>query len=54
MVEKRGRAKIPINQILTLKKQNKDADTKNLESQIDQLVYKLDNLTPEEIEIAEN
>lgn len=43
-----------VNQILTLKKQNKDADTKNLESQIDQLVYKLYDLTPEEIEIVEN
>ncbi len=43
-----------VDQILTLKKQNKDADTKNLESQIDQLVYKLYELTPEEIEIVEN
>ncbi len=42
------------DQILTLKKQNKDADTKNLELQIDQLVYKLYDLTPEEIEIVEN
>jgi len=40
--------------ILTLKKQNKDADTQNLESQIDQLVYKLYDLTPEEVEIVEN
>ena len=43
-----------VDQILTLKKQNKNADTKNLESQIDQLVYKLYDLTPEEIEIVEN
>lgn len=43
-----------VDQILTLKKQNKDVDTKNLESQIDQLVYKLYDLTPEEIEIVEN
>jgi Eco57I restriction endonuclease. len=43
-----------VDQILTLKKQNKDADTKNLESQIDQLVYKLYDLTLEEIEIVEN
>jgi hypothetical protein len=42
-----------VDQILTLKKQNKDADTKNLESQIDQLVYKLYELTPEEIAIIE-
>jgi len=43
-----------VDQILMLKNQNKDADTKNLESQIDQLVYKLYDLTPEEIEIVEN
>lgn len=42
-----------VDQILTLKKQNKDADTKSLESQIDQLVYKLYDLTPEEIKIIE-
>ncbi len=43
-----------VDQILSLKKQNKDADAKNLESQIDQLVYKLYDLTPEEIVIVEN
>jgi len=43
-----------VDKILALKKQNKNADTKNLESQIDQLVYKLYDLTPEEIEIVEN
>jgi len=43
-----------VDQILNLKKQNKDADTKNLESQIDQLVYKLYDLTPEEIQIVES
>ncbi len=43
-----------VNQILTLKKQNKDADTKNLEAQIDQLVYKLYDLGSKEIEIVEN
>lgn len=42
-----------VDQILTLKKQNKDADTKNLEAQIDQLVYKLYGLTEEEIKIVE-
>jgi type I restriction-modification system DNA methylase subunit len=41
-------------QILTLKKKEKDADTKKLELQIDQLVYKLYNLTSEEINIVEN
>ena len=43
-----------VDQILCLKKENKDADTKNLELQIDQLVYKLYDLTQEEIEIIEN
>lgn len=43
-----------VDQIISIKKQNKGADTKNLESQIDQLVYKLYDLTPEEIEIVEN
>ncbi len=43
-----------VDQILMIKKQNKDGDTKNLESQIDQLIYKLYDLTPEEIEIVEN
>ena len=43
-----------IDQILTFKKQNPNADTKNLEEQIDQLVYKLYELTEEEIAIVEN
>lgn len=43
-----------VDQIISIKKQNKDADTKNLESQIDQHVYKLYALNPEEIEIVEN
>lgn len=43
-----------VDQILTLKKQNKDAATKNLESQIDQMVYKLYGLTDEEIKIVES
>ncbi|PIR87474.1 MAG: hypothetical protein COU11_00450 [Candidatus Harrisonbacteria bacterium CG10_big_fil_rev_8_21_14_0_10_49_15] len=42
-----------VDQILTLKKQNKEADTKNLEAQIDQLVYKLYGLTEDEIGIVE-
>jgi len=43
-----------VDQIIILKKQNKDADTKNLESQIDELVYKLYGLTDPEIKIIEN
>jgi len=42
-----------VDQILNLKKQNKDSDTKNLESKIDQLVYKLYNLSTEEIKIVD-
>ncbi|MDD3711127.1 MAG: TaqI-like C-terminal specificity domain-containing protein [Patescibacteria group bacterium] len=43
-----------VDDVIVLKKQNKDADTRNLEAQIDQLVYKFYDLTPEEIEIVEN
>ena len=43
-----------VDNILMLKKQNKEADANNLESQIDQLVYKLYNLTDEDIKIIEN
>lgn len=43
-----------VDQVLVIKKQNKDADTKNIEHQIDELVYKLYDLTPEETEIVEN
>jgi len=43
-----------VSQILVFKKQNKNTDTKDLENQIDQLVYKLYDLTDEEIKIIEN
>ncbi|QQS65522.1 MAG: hypothetical protein IPP08_06930 [Chlorobiota bacterium] len=43
-----------IKQILTKKSQNYSADTKDLENQIDQLVYQLYDLTEEEIKIVEN
>ena len=42
-----------VDKILAAKKENPQADTKNLENEIDQLVYKLYNLTPEEIKIIE-
>lgn len=42
-----------VNKILSIKKQNPKADTYDLESQIDQLVYKLYDLTEEEIQIIE-
>ena len=42
-----------VDEILSLKKLNSDADIKHLESQIDQLVYRLYSLSPEEIAIIE-
>ncbi len=42
------------NIIISMKKQNPSADTTDLESQIDQLVYQLYKLTEEEIKIIEN
>ena len=43
-----------VDQILSIKKQNPDEDTSHLEKQIDQLVYKLYDLTEEEIKIIES
>lgn len=43
-----------VNQILSLKKENPEADTTSLEKEIDQMVYKLYGLTEEEIAIVEN
>ncbi|HMS98897.1 MAG TPA: TaqI-like C-terminal specificity domain-containing protein [Saprospiraceae bacterium] len=42
-----------VNKILVIKKQSPTADTTNLESQIDHLVYELYGLTEEEIDIVE-
>ena len=42
-----------VDKILAAKKANPQADTTDLEKQIDQLVYKLYNLTPAEIETIE-
>ena len=42
-----------VNRILSAKQQNKNVNTTNLENQIDELVYKLYDLTPEEIKIVE-
>lgn len=42
-----------VDQILSAKKKNPNADTSALERQIDEMVYKLYGLTPEEIEIVE-
>jgi len=43
-----------VDKIITLKKQDNDANTKELESQIDQLVYQLYGLTKDEIKIVED
>jgi hypothetical protein len=42
-----------VEQIITAKKSNPDADTIALEKEIDQLVYQLYELTEEEIKIVE-
>lgn len=42
-----------VDQILSAKQKDPDADTSALERQIDQMVYKLYDLTPEEIAIVE-
>ena len=42
-----------VNQILVLKAENSSTDTSKLEKDIDNLIYKLYNLTPKEIEIIE-
>jgi hypothetical protein len=43
-----------VNQILGIKQSNPNADTSDMEKQIDDLVYKLYGLTDEEIRIIEN
>jgi type II restriction/modification system DNA methylase subunit YeeA len=43
-----------VDQILTLKKTNPQADTSKLEEKIDELVYKLYDLTPDEIKIVQS
>ncbi|MFR9530822.1 MAG: Eco57I restriction-modification methylase domain-containing protein [Rikenellaceae bacterium] len=43
-----------VNQILDKKRENPQADTSALEAEIDQMVYALYNLTPEEINLIEN
>jgi adenine-specific DNA-methyltransferase len=42
-----------VDKILVAKKENSEADTSKWENEIDQLVYKLYDLTPEEIRIVE-
>jgi len=42
-----------VNKIINVKLTNKDSDTRHLETEIDQLVYKLYDLTPEEIALIE-
>ena len=42
-----------VDQILSAKERNPEADTSELEKEIDKLVYELYNLTEEEIKIIE-
>ena len=44
---------VRVDEILNAKRTNPDADTFDLENEIDKLVYELYNLTPEEIRIVE-
>lgn len=54
-IDKNNQEKIEtlVDQILTKKSQDKSADTTDLENQIDEMVYKLYELTEEEIKIVE-
>lgn len=51
--DKRTEIIVVVDQILALKKQNPIADTSALENEIDQLVYELYGLTPEEVALVE-
>ena len=42
-----------MNKILSAKEKNPDADTSNLEKQLDEMIYKLYELTHDEIEVVE-
>jgi len=52
--ETRQEIKLLVDEILEIKKQNPSADITALEAQIDQLVYRLYDLTEEEIGVIEN
>lgn len=43
-----------VDKILNAKKQNKNADTSTWEREVDRLVYKLYELTEEEVKIVED
>jgi hypothetical protein len=51
--ETHGEFEVLVDTILTLKQKDPNADTSTYEMKIDQLVYDLYGLTPEEIEIVE-
>jgi adenine-specific DNA-methyltransferase len=53
-IEQMGFIESIANKVITLKKQNPSADTTELETQIDQLVYQLYELSEDEIKIIEN
>jgi len=42
-----------VDQILSVKKKNPNADTSNIEKKIDEMVYKLYGLAPDEIAVVE-
>jgi hypothetical protein len=51
--ETQGKFKMLVDQIFTKKSLDKSADTSDFETEIDQLVYQLYDLTEEEIKIVE-
>ncbi|MDD4177111.1 MAG: TaqI-like C-terminal specificity domain-containing protein, partial [Bacteroidales bacterium] len=51
--EIKKKVEVLVDMILEIKKQNSSTDSTALESQIDQLVYQLYDLTEEEVEIIE-
>ncbi len=53
-IEQMGFIENIVDKLISLKKQDRAADTIELENQIDQLVYQLYGLTEEEIKIVEN
>ncbi len=52
--EEQNKIVVLVNQILKAKKENQDANTSNLENEIDILVYKLYGLTYEEVLIIDS
>ena len=51
--EEQNRFVFVVDQILAIKAKNKDAEIRNLQEKIDQMVYQLYGLTEEEIKVVE-